>query len=175
MTLWPWISHIISVTTTTTTINVAVSTNDCCYFCISPELDPNLNMLQLLHILLHPATPKSLNVSSRNLHLYAVTVAYHENFSYDDPLHTLQIRRNNLHCTLKKKKFKKAWKPVHPFSTTKASQVLTYNVTDSSIFCYIKRCPSGWCVKEAHLVCRDTDILIKINHSFTTDLMVTDY
>jgi hypothetical protein len=76
---------------------------------------------------------------------------------------------------LKKKKFKQAWKLVHRFSTTKVSQVLTCNVRYSSIFCYIKKCPSGWCVKGAHLVCRDIDIVIKINHSFTTDLMVTDY
>jgi hypothetical protein len=95
-------SHIIAVTTTTISINISVdtSTNDYCCFCISPQLDPNLNMLQLLHILLHPATPQSLNVSSRNLYLCTVTVAYHEDFSYDDPLHTLQVRRNNLHCTL---------------------------------------------------------------------------
>jgi hypothetical protein len=100
MTQWPWISHIIAVTTTTTNnISVAVSTNECCCFCISPQLHPNFNMLQLLHILLQPATPKSLNVFSTNLYLCIVTVAYHEDFSYDDPLHTLKIRRNNLHCT----------------------------------------------------------------------------
>jgi hypothetical protein len=101
MTQWPWISHIIAITTTTTNnISVAVSTNDCCCFCISPQLDPNLNMLQLLHILLQPPTPKSLNVSRSNLYLCIVTVAYHEDFSNDDSLHTLQVRRNNLHCTL---------------------------------------------------------------------------
>jgi hypothetical protein len=47
-----------------------------------------------------PTKPKSMNVPSRNLYFCAVTVAYHEDFSYDDPLHTLQVRRNNLHCTL---------------------------------------------------------------------------
>jgi len=126
--------HILSVTTTTTNnISVAVSTNDCCCFCISPQLDPNLNML---HILLQPATPKSLNVSHSNLYLCIVTVAYHEDFSYDDPLHTIQVRRNNLHCTLFFFFFKfiQAWKSVHPFSMTKVSQVLTCNITDSSIF-----------------------------------------